>query len=364
MGGWQADLTGVGPTFGLPSSGVILSSTGGTATLTNDGSIGALSDRAVAGDPLVTDNTQIINNGTIIGFVQFTGHQHYHQQWHVQSASLCRHQRRWDRDTLRVAISDLGSGPQHLHQQRNAGFAGQSRRDHARQHRAISAAGTTFNAMALGGPVQGQILGATTFINSGIIDLQANPVAGDVLLITGARQTPGAHGGGTFISNGGRLRSIPCSTKEAPPRAPTSLFVDGTSVGPAGPTQHLRAECRRRGALTVGNGILAVEAPTPAVGSRRFRARRAGHRRPLRIHAVPGRRWNRCSQRKLVPALDPELRALPDFAAVPDANPADTHPPPTAATALRPELPRRNLALCGDPVDGAALRPQSARHAA
>ena len=33
----------------------------------NDGSIGALSDRAVAGDP------QVINNGTITGFVQFTG---------------------------------------------------------------------------------------------------------------------------------------------------------------------------------------------------------------------------------------------------------------------------------------------------
>ena len=37
---------------------------------------------------------------------------------------------------------------------------------------------------------------------------------------------------------------------------------------------------------------------------------------------------------------------------------------PHAASAGGPELPRRNLALCGDPVDGAALRPQSARHAA
>ena len=60
MGGWQAGVTGVGSStfFGLPAAGVILSSTGGTATLTNDGSIGALSDRAVAGDP------QVINNGT------------------------------------------------------------------------------------------------------------------------------------------------------------------------------------------------------------------------------------------------------------------------------------------------------------
>ena len=74
MGGWQADLTSVGPIYGLPAAGVILSSTGGTATLTNVGSIGALSDRAVASSPLFpSNNTSVINNGTITGFVQFTG---------------------------------------------------------------------------------------------------------------------------------------------------------------------------------------------------------------------------------------------------------------------------------------------------
>ena len=75
MGGWQAGLTSVGSSTlsALPAAGVILSSTGGTATLTNDGSIGALSDRAVASSPLSQHNTSIINNGTITGFVQFTG---------------------------------------------------------------------------------------------------------------------------------------------------------------------------------------------------------------------------------------------------------------------------------------------------
>src|SRR5262249_37744314 len=46
-GGWQPDLTGVGSSPfglpGLPAAGVILGSSVGT-TLTNDGSIGALSD--------------------------------------------------------------------------------------------------------------------------------------------------------------------------------------------------------------------------------------------------------------------------------------------------------------------------------
>src|SRR5262249_44784369 len=46
-GGWQADVSGVGPNTnfgpGLPAAGVILNSTGGIATLNNFGSIGALS---------------------------------------------------------------------------------------------------------------------------------------------------------------------------------------------------------------------------------------------------------------------------------------------------------------------------------
>ena len=58
----------------------------------------------------------------------------------------------------------------------------------------------TFNSMALGGPVQGQILGATTFTNTGTIDLQANPVPGDVLLISGSH-TPSTTGGGSHLGN-------------------------------------------------------------------------------------------------------------------------------------------------------------------
>src|SRR5262249_23183433 len=66
MGGWQKDLTSVGETYGLQAAGIFLNSPRGS-TLTNNGFIGALSDRAIAGDP------QVINNGTIEGFVQFTG---------------------------------------------------------------------------------------------------------------------------------------------------------------------------------------------------------------------------------------------------------------------------------------------------
>src|SRR5262249_61039172 len=79
-------VTSVGAVYGLRATGVVLGSAGGgTATLTNNGTIGALSDRAVA-SPLpsfflnpnfpsfpTSNNTSIINNGTITGFVQLVG---------------------------------------------------------------------------------------------------------------------------------------------------------------------------------------------------------------------------------------------------------------------------------------------------
>jgi hypothetical protein len=106
MGGWQADLTSVWLTYGLQAAGVNLSSSDGTAILTNDGSIGALSDRAVAGDP------QVNNNGTITGFVQFIGGDNS-----ILNNGLFNLRHFADtngdgvRDTLRVAIADLGAGP-------------------------------------------------------------------------------------------------------------------------------------------------------------------------------------------------------------------------------------------------------------
>jgi hypothetical protein len=75
-GGWQAGITGIGSStlFALPAAGVILNSTGGTATLNNGGSIGALSDRAVASTPppVINNKTIINNDGTITGFVQLS----------------------------------------------------------------------------------------------------------------------------------------------------------------------------------------------------------------------------------------------------------------------------------------------------
>jgi hypothetical protein len=137
MGGWQADLTSVGPTYGLQAAGINLSSTGGIATLTNDGSIGALSDRAVAGDP------QVINNGTITGFTQFTGGGNSIEN---NGTFDLRHFADTNgdgvRDTSRVAVADLGTGTNNSFINRGPGArpsAGDTYPDN-REHRGISPA--------------------------------------------------------------------------------------------------------------------------------------------------------------------------------------------------------------------------------
>ena len=262
MGGWQADLTSFGPTYGLPAAGVILSSSVGTATLTNDGSIGALSDRAVASSPLFpSNNTSIINNGTLTGFVQLVGGNNSILNNGTFNLRHFADTTGGGRDTLRVAIADLGAGQNNSFT--NNGLlalpvvTGATKLDATGQYLPL---GNTNNAMALNGPVQGHLVGVQKFMNSGIIDLQSNPVAGDVLVITGARQA-GVAGPGTFISGGTLKLDTVLNEGGAATRSDT-LVVDGTSVG-AGPTQMAIRNAGGGGARTVGDGILVVQVLDP-----------------------------------------------------------------------------------------------------
>ncbi len=90
------------------------------------------------------------------------------------------------RDTLRVAIADLGDGLNNSFTNngtlRLPAVTGATTLDSTGQYLPL---GNPNNAMALGGPLQGHLIGVSTFTNSGTIDLQSNPVAGDVLVITG-----------------------------------------------------------------------------------------------------------------------------------------------------------------------------------
>jgi hypothetical protein len=93
---------------GLPAAGVFLSANGGgVAASINDGSIGALSDLAIVGDPEVT------NNGTIIGFTQFTGGGNSianNGTFDLRHFADTTGAVGGVRDTVRVAMADLGAG--------------------------------------------------------------------------------------------------------------------------------------------------------------------------------------------------------------------------------------------------------------
>jgi autotransporter family porin len=273
MGGWQATPFSLsnpgapgatGPIYGLPAAGVILSSAGGTAILTNGGSIGALSDLAIVGDP------QVINNGTITGFVQFVGGDNSIlnngafdlRDFEATTGSGVR-------DTNRVAIADLGAGPNNTFT--NTGTLALAplpvtptpKIDSTGEYLPL---GNRNNTMALGGPLQGQMIGVSVFTNSGVIDLQSNPVPGDVMMITGGRggSTPGTGGGGTFISNGGALKLDTVLNEGGAATLSDTLVVDGTLVGPKGATQTFIRNAGGGGAETVGDGILVVQVLDPA----------------------------------------------------------------------------------------------------
>src|SRR5262249_16334424 len=160
MGGWQADLASVGPTYGLQATGVFLSSA--DSKLTNFGSIGALSDRAIAGDPVV------INYGTITGFVQFTGGDNSIIHYCTFNLRHFADTTGAGRDTLRVAIADLGAGLNNsfinIGTLALLGAPGATKLEAVNQYLPLD---NPNNAMALNGPVQGRLIGVQTFINSG-----------------------------------------------------------------------------------------------------------------------------------------------------------------------------------------------------
>ncbi len=169
------------------------------------------------------------------------------------------------RDTVRVAVADLGTGPNNSFTNngtlRLPTVTGATTLDRTGQYLPL---GNPNNAMALGGPLQGHMIGVTTFTNSGTIDLQSNPVPGDVLVITGASPFTGVAGPGTYISNGGALKLDTVLNEGGAATRSDTLVVDGTAVGPNGATTTAIRNAGGTGALTVGDGILVVQVLDPA----------------------------------------------------------------------------------------------------
>ncbi len=286
-GGWQSSADGAGPNYQMPSSGVILGATSGTATLNNTGTIGALSDRAVAAadlyfQPGFPGNVNIVNNGTITGYVTLGSGNDTFQNLTPTSFDI-RNFADTDgdgiRDTKAVAISDFGAGSDQFVNQaagvvRLLPVTGAAITDATGYYVPTTGADSrplesTFYDLNREGVVQGQLVNLETFANAGTIDLRnpavgnALPVVGNSLVITGNPTAGGVPGSGLYVSNGGRLLVNTVLNGGIPVAGQTNsysdmLVVDGTRLG-TGATTIGVTNVGGSGVLTPGNGIGLVE---------------------------------------------------------------------------------------------------------
>ncbi|NTZ96965.1 autotransporter outer membrane beta-barrel domain-containing protein [Pseudomonas koreensis] len=244
------------------SSGIALG--GATQTVNNTGVIGALSDSAVRADTTALGNTFSLNNtGQMTGSVNA-----------ALSDSSIRNSGTWTlrnfaastasgvRDTWGVTASNLGSsgnnnifnsGLIRLATQPQAGIVSFS------SSGAYLPLGQAANAPTLGGAVQAQLLGVTSFTNSGTLDLPSGSrTVGNVLLISAAN-TAGNNGGGVFVSDGGALLLNSTLNAGGTNSISDMLVVDSTATSAGGATRIAVRNVDGQGALTQGNGIAVVE---------------------------------------------------------------------------------------------------------
>lgn len=295
MGGWQPDTASTGPTSLLRAGGIVIGGNGPARTpasiVTNQGSIGAWSDRAITTADLyglTAPNAGVLveNFGTVTGFVEFGAGTNTFNNYSANSFNIRNFaDTNGDliRDTERVAISQFGGG---VFNNTATGTV-----------RLATVPNTTLGTIAvdplaptawdpagiflpsgvdvsvhdisLAGVEQGQLLGLSRFVNSGIITMMdaetggTGPVAGDVLVIGGG-STAGVYGGGVFESAGGQLR-LDTVLNEGSVAASRSdvLVVDGTVVT-SGPTRIFITNAGGSGAQTVGDGIKIVDVLDPA----------------------------------------------------------------------------------------------------
>lgn len=252
------------------STGVSLA--GETQALSNTGSIGALSDRAVLGDASGPDATVSIDNGgEIVGSINAGTSQvsiANQGSWIVRNFADSNGD--GVRDSWAVAVSNLGtasgnridnSGTLTLAAQPGSGIQSFDATG------AYLPLGQSANAPVQGGAVQGQLLGVGTFTNSGLIDLTGGGSAvGNVLLISNA-QVAGSNGGGVFVSNGGRLLLNSELNEGGANSRSDMLVVDSTATGSGGATGLLVNNVGGQGALTEGNGIAVVNLLDTAVAA-------------------------------------------------------------------------------------------------
>ncbi len=279
-GGWQAGMTDTG-IGGLPSAGVAIGSRTSGSTLTNNGTIGALSDRAIIGlDRFGTGATfplTIINSGTITGYIQFGAGSSTFRNLTPNSFDLRNFADTngdGTRDTKRVAISDFGGGTDTFSNEANgvvrlAPVAEAATTDPTGYYVPTTGADSrpleaSFYDFTREGLLQGQLVNLETFDNAGTIDLRGTAL-GNTLVITANPTASGPPGSGTYISDGGQLLLNTRLNDGIPLGGQTNsysdmLIVDQTQLGAGGATSiGITVDPASAGAVTPGNGIEVVE---------------------------------------------------------------------------------------------------------
>jgi autotransporter family porin len=253
------------------TTGAAVRTSGAAQTIYNASEIGALSDRAIVLDSNGSGGIAKVTNdssGVLTGSVGATLSNVTFDNagtWNLRHAADTTGS--GVRDTYGVAVSDFGS--QGANVINNTGTVallshdgGATTLDSTGQYLPF---GNTNNALALHSPAQAQILGVSSFVNSGVIDLQANPSAGDVMVISGGH-TPGVDGGGVFVANGGVVKIDTVLNEGGANSASDVLVVDATRVG-SGATGIAVKNAGGAGAVTVANGIPVVQVLNPAASA-------------------------------------------------------------------------------------------------
>lgn len=253
---------GAGDLSGGWGSGAAISLQGANttiATVTNAGTIGALSDRALGTNFVDGATLNIVNqaSGAISGYLTLGDGANALDNagtWNLRNLSDSDGD--GVRDTLAVAVSDFGANTGNtINNSGTLNLLGGSAGNVDMS--GLFDTGYATNTLASDGAVQGHILGVNRFSNSGVIDMgDANGAVGDVLLISGSR-VAGTSGNGTYVSDGGLLKIDTVLNEGGASSQSDILVVDGVELG-SGATAINVKNVGGAGALTVDNGIEVV----------------------------------------------------------------------------------------------------------
>ena len=230
------------------AAGVRLSDNFTSAAIDNAGSIGSANDLAIDTSALTTAPVAITNTGAINGYMTLgsaDGNTLTNQAngiWNLRNYNSAT-------NTLAVAVANFGAGNNNTITNNGTiallGAADAANLDASGAY----ATGYDANTMALGGPVQGALLGLVSFTNNGTIDMTANSAVGDVLFISGDYISGGTLKLDTVWNAGGNAGS-------GDSQSDMLVIGGGTKMG-NGPTI-IDIVGAGDGALTTGDGIELV----------------------------------------------------------------------------------------------------------